>query len=310
MCKNTSRLISWAGLSIVIFLISGCSQINPISNTPDSTATLQPSPSPTVTPLPTPTSTLSYIDIMPRSWNRYAHFDWKHDGHPFDSEHVIVFSDHSSEVTKERFATELESALETIISALGITKEDRSIPINLPKIEVFITSRRFGKVDWEGYAHYGGFLLVYDGKSYSNRMTQFPDQFPYTYLLRHELTHVIVLRILGNKQTPTKPIPEWFDEGLATYMGVPPVPIRTLQRYEIAIRDKKPSYWFYFYHLNELMVYYLIETYGMDNVTGILFDMRDKNLTFEESFENRTGMTADDYEQNFDSLMKNFFASE
>ena len=314
MRKNITLPISFTIYSLLVLLVSGCSQTRIISFTPESTATVQSSPIPTATStsLPTstvsPISTLSYIDIMPRSWNSYAHFDWTHDGFPFESEHVTVFSDHASMITKERFAQEIEIALERILTELEIPKEGHSIPINIPKIEVFISRMHFEKVGWEGYAHYGGFLLVYDGEAYYQLTTKFPDQFPYTYLVTHELTHVIVLRILGNKQSSTLPIPEWFDEGLATYMGIPPWPIRTLQRYEIATSEKK-SHWLYFYPLNELKVYYLIKTYGMENVVGILFDMREKNLTFEEGFENRTGMSVDYYDQNYDALMRDFFAS-
>lgn len=316
MQKTIKFSISLTTCSILLLMISGCSQNSPVPLTPEYTATAEPSFTPieTSTDLPTPaetpTNTLSYIDIMPRSWNRSAHFNWKHDGYPYESEQVIVFSDDSNTAIKERFALETEKALERILTDFEIGKEGRSVPINPPKIEVFISSRRLDKVDWEGFAHYGGFLLVYDVEFYRHRMTTFPDQFPYTYLITHELTHVIVLRILGNKQSPTRPIPEWFDEGLATFMGIPPLPIRTLQLYEIALRDKKSSFGFYYYTLNELMVYYLIKTYGMENVVGILFDMKEKNMTFEESFENRTGMATRNYEQNFDSLVRDFLPTE
>ena len=48
----------------------------------------------------------------------------------------------------------------------------------------------------------------------------------------------------------------------------------------------------------------------MENVVGILFDMRVKNLTFEEAFEGRSGISTDDFEQNFDSIIREFFAEE
>jgi hypothetical protein len=63
----------------------------------------------------------------------------------------------------------------------------------------------------------------------------------------------------------------------------------------------------YPYKLYELSVYYLIETYGIENVIGILYDMRD-HLSFEEAFEEHTGMSVDAYQENFDTLMRNFFA--
>jgi len=272
---------------------------------PPSSSTPTPSPTPAVTPTPT----LSYSDTMPRSWGRYTSYKWKHDGYPYESEHFIVFSDHESQATKERFALEAEKALGHILSVSNIPQKG-AVPLNTPKMEVFISSRRNGKVGWQGYAHYGGFLIVFDGQAYRYQMTKFPDQFPHTYLVRHELTHTIVLRILGNRQEPSLPIPDWLHEGLATYMGVPPLPIRSQNLYEIALRDKAKNFGFYYYTLNELMVHYLVETTSMENVIGILFDMKGETLTFEESFELHTGMTPADFLENFDLLVQEFFAAQ
>ena len=149
------------------------------------------------------------------------------------------------DLIRHRVALQSEKALDYILSVLGIP-EKGVIPLNSPKMEVFISSRRNGKVDWEGYGHYGGFLIVFDGQAYRYRMTTFPDQFPHTYLVRHELMHTIVLRILGNRQEPVRPIPDWIHEGLASYMGVPPLPIRSQQLYEIAVRDKAKNFGHYY----------------------------------------------------------------
>ena len=139
------------------------------------------------------------------------------------------------------------------------------------------------------------------------------------------MTHVICYRILRLSHLETNErLQAWFNEGLATYMGGPPLPIRSLQLYEIAMREVadfpeqgNPIYvrypiivpYNYPYKLYELSVYYLIETYSIENVIGILYDLRnDITLSFEEAFEGRIGMTVDEYQLNFDTLMREFFA--
>lgn len=299
-------------------LLLSCSTSSHEASTSSTTNTFQPVRAPTKTPLPsstptpfpTHTPTQSYIDIMPKSWGKYARLDWDHDGSPFESELVTVYSDHVDTATKQRFAEETEKALERILTELKISEFDFPVPITKPKIEVYVSGRHKQDVGWEGYGHYGGFLVVYDEQFYRYQVSRFPDQFPFTYLITHEMTHTVMLRILGNKQEPTLPVPKWFDEGLATYMGIPPLPIRNQQLYDIAVRDKKDQFGVYFYTLNELMIYYLVETYEMENVVGILFDMRMRNLTFEEAFEGRVGISTDDFEQNFDSIIREFFAEE
>jgi hypothetical protein len=307
-------------LALFFLLISACSQINPISVT---------SETPTSTRLPpeaTPTSTLSYRDVMPRSWNKYAYFDWNHDGYPCESENFIVYSDDADRKTKERFAQESEKAFVQILSELEITDAE-GIPLHHPKIEIYISNRRFGKVQWQGFAHYGGFLVVYDEETYVRKVAQYPKDFPCTFLIMHELTHVITARITRNRMVDadfSHVIHIWFDEGLATYFQKPPVPIRSLHLYEIAMRNAahfpeggNPIYYQtlfnlpldYPYDLFEVAVYYLVETYGMEKVVGILFDIRN-GLSFEQGFENLTGMTVDEYQQNFDLLMREFFSSD
>lgn len=319
--QATRAKILWRFILIGVTLLwvaAGCADQPQHQTSPDPTRTPEPSTSPT----PYPTETLSHGAISPRSWYTNANYDWPHDGYPFESEHFFVYSDLESMSTKQRFAQEAETVLARILPLFVIPDGDPNVRIVYPKFEMFVSSFRYGEVLWQGTSHYGGFLLVFDGAYYQFSRLRYPDYFPFTYLITHELTHVICYRIIRFSHLEIDKLPQaWFNEGLATYMGGPPLPIRTLQLYEIAMREVShfpengnPIHirypivvpYDYPYILYELSVYYLVETYGLENVIGILYDMRD-HLTFEEAFEKRTGMTVDEYQQNFDSLMRNFF---
>ena len=306
------KCFSWLILGLLLLLIlSACSRIDPQGIPTKPLEITQTFPEPTSTAAPMATNTLSYGDIRPRSWHEFGYYDWNHDGYPYESDNFIVYSDYSAMSTKQRFAQEAEYALERILPVFDIPEKDEHVRIIFPKFEVFISSFRQEEVLWQGTSHYGGFLLVFNKEYYRQAIFRFPDNFPYAYLVTHELTHVICYRILRYTELdPTRLPHAWFDEGLATYLGVPPLPIRTLQLYEIAIRNvahfpeqgnpiniRYPILvpYDYPYDLYELAVYYLIETYGMENVISILYDMRN-NYTFEEAFENRLGMTVDEYQ--------------
>jgi hypothetical protein len=302
-------------------MILACSPENSPADPKDAVQVDSSSPQTGLTPTVIPTSTIPIVDIRPRSWYTYAYFDWEHDGYPFGSEHFWVYSDSASMRIKEQFAMDAERALERILPIFEeAAQEAGEVRFLYPKMEIFISSKHFGEVYWQGFAYFGGFLVVFDQEYFSNYTLQFPDHFPCSYVVAHELTHVLSARLAGYRENDIYHNPHaWFDEGLATYLGRHPVPIRTLQMYELAMEEVanrseqgNPIYIRYSplpgypENLYELAVYYLIETYGMERVIGVYIDLRSGD-SFEIAFENRIGMTVDQYQENFDALIREYF---
>ena len=145
MRKKIFLLISLTAWSLFLLMSPACTHITPSSTTEEPLATIQALPEPTSTACPTqvaiPISTLTHIDTKPRSWNRYAGFDWKHDGYPYESDNFIVFSDSEDRITKGRFALEAEKALVRILSIIEIP-ENSNVPLKRPKMEIFISAAR------------------------------------------------------------------------------------------------------------------------------------------------------------------------
>jgi hypothetical protein len=321
MKKRLSQSFLLTAWFLMTILLSACSRATNPGISAARTEESNQKPVLTSTPTLVPTITPAPPDTRPRSWYTYAYFDWEHDGYPFGSEHFWVYSDSASMRTKEQFAMDAERALERILPIFEeASQEAGEVRYLYPRMEIYISSQRFGEFYWQGYAHFGGFLILFDREYYSNYTLQFPGHFPCSYVVAHELTHVLAARLAGYREFDFYHSPHaWFDEGLATYLGGHPVPIRTLHMYELAmeevaarsaqgnpihIRYSPPPG--YPENLYELAVYYLIQTYGIAPVIGVYIDLRSGD-SFEIAFENRIGMTVDQYQENFDALIREYF---
>ena len=255
------------------------------------------------------------------SWCRYTPYPWPHDGSPYQSENLVVYSDSASDAVKEMVATAAEQVLAEIEEALGIeNKAVYEFPLGRDKIDIFVDQSR--PVAWGGWAYYSGFLV-------SSRVCS--ETACHKQTLKHEMMHVVAYLLEGYRSTDVMYTDVWFDEGLAEYVSGAryiwsPHRLRVYRnRVEPYLEDGNPigvRTWSDFdppnsalygegvYPLFELAVRYLVDENGLgktlQDAKGVFLDIR-AGLTFEDAFENRFGLGVAEYEASFFERMSDFF---
>jgi hypothetical protein len=315
-------------LCVTIFLLNACNGIVP----PTPSQTLQQSFTPSGivqhTPSHTPnqTTTQGYVSIG--SWVRYTPFDWTHDGSPYESEHIRIFSDRASDQDKIRFAEEAEKSLSFVQEVLGIANEEIHYPHPQEKIDIYASSTHHSELEG-GWAYYGGFLFDYDRNILFRSSVDYLDVFPYESLFKHEMTHVVEYLVEGHGPDNEMLSETWFHEGEAIYMSQDePLRIKTLTQLNalrqgladvpgggnpvlIGTWEDIPAYYFDnnrmhdLYSLFELATHFLVDTYGVEQFRLIFLDIR-AGASFEEAFANHYGMSVTEYQESFFSRMKNY----
>lgn len=254
------------------------------------------------------------------SWCRYTPYPWPHDGLPYQSENVTVYSDSASDVVKSMVASAIEDVLSEIEQALGI--EDAALyefPLGRDKIDLYVDLSR--PVIWGGWAYYSGFLVssIVCSEMSCHKQT-----------LKHEMMHVVAYLLEGYRSTDIMYTPTWFDEGLAEFVSGAryignPYSLRVYRdRIAPYVEDGNPirvHTWSDFnppnsalygeglYPMFELAVRYLVDENGLgrtlEDVRNVFLDIR-AGLTFAEAFENRFGFSPAEYEASFFDRIANF----
>ncbi|MCH8123891.1 MAG: hypothetical protein IH853_12315 [Bacteroidetes bacterium] len=253
-----------------------------------------------------------------------------HDGKPYESERFIVYSEMSSQASRQSVANIAEEALDDILSILGVTYDEFTF---LPSY----TSRKIHiMADWNqmaqsGLAYRDGFIMrALDSPRYQSAGYT---QESYRRVLQHELTHVTEFLLIGDP-TRQQANDVWLREGFANYgarhhriqtvdeldawqaknANVPgggnPIGIHVWANFPQSVIANNTTIEYYGFF--ELASRYLLDTNGngttIDDLKAMYEDLGN-GMLFWTSFENRFGMTISYYEANWWELMRTYLAS-
>lgn len=264
------------------------------------------------------------------SW--YSRNQWPHDGNPYETQHVVVYSDASSPEARQALAEVAEEVLVAMIKEMGVDPETMfRFPPGQDKIHIY--ANRNNLPDWGGGArgYYGGLIIWSLDHEAERRRT---DLDFYKIVLKHELVHVVG-GLLKGRDTANLPgdsplrVPTWFSEGMAEALTggtTGPVP-RTMgdlndltdkygRRSPIDFRVDTPPdeldpglYQNYHYPMSQLAVEYLIDPGGLGKspreFTAMLLDLAD-GAAFATAFEDHMGISLSDYDEQFFDLMADY----
>jgi hypothetical protein len=254
-----------------------------------------------------------------------AGFDFGHDGHPYESDNFIVYSGFSSQEERQYVAEVLEGRFVDLKTSLEISSQaEFEYPAEGERIDVLTLRYQGNDVFWTGQSYrYGLIVHAPDSPRY---IEEGYTRSLYTQLLTHELMHVIEYLLIGTEGNYYD-TEKWFHEGVATFVAGPPpnqvrysseveawrlemsglagggnpVSVETWYDFPQEIVDDAAQVGRY-YLFFELAFRYLVDPEGhgktLLDIKNIYLDIRE-GLTFEETFENRLGMSVDYYETNF-----------
>lgn len=258
------------------------------------------------------------------SWTA-AGFDFGHDGQPYQSDNFVVYSGFSSQEERQYVAEVLEGRFVDLKTSLGISShDDFEYPSEDQHIDVLTLRYQGTDAFWTGQSYrYGLIVHAPDSPRY---IEEGYTRSLYTQLLTHELMHVIEYLLIGTEGTYYD-TEKWFHEGVAIYLAGPPpnqvrytsqveawrlemgdlagggnpVSVETWADFPQEIVDDATQIGRY-YLFFELAFRYLVDPEGhgktLSDVRNMYLDIRE-GLSFEETFENRMGMSVDYYETNF-----------
>lgn len=245
------------------------------------------------------------------SW--YARNAWPHDGNPIESTNFVVYSDAASLEARREVATVAEDVWAELLDELSIEPGLLRYPEGRNKIDIY-AYHDYDPQDWGGRAYFGG-LLVWS-PDHDQRQTGNNSLAP---VVKHELVHVIQWMITGGE---SRPVDTWFIEGLPLVLAGDTTPIRGLDqlarltaKYGTTSPISIESYSqitsaeageHFHYPMFHVAVEYLMDEDGKgkspEDMTGILIDVA-QGATFEAAFESKVGLSLDDFENEFFSLM-------
>jgi hypothetical protein len=264
------------------------------------------------------------------SWSA-AGLAFGHDGHPYRSDNFVVYSGFS--ITRERqyVAEELEDCFVELQAALNVTAGDFQYPGTGTDIDVLTLRYQGNDVLWTGQSYrYGLVVHAPDSPRY---VQEGYTRSLYRQLLKHELTHVTEYLLIGTAGDYTA-TEKWLHEGIATYLAGTP-PNRIMFSHQVSAWQTAMSNfpgggnpisietWADFpeqfandaqvlgqyYLLFDLAVRYLVDPNGLgrsvEDIKSIYLDIRNGD-SFVVAFENRMGLSVDEYEATFFNLVMEY----
>ena len=239
-------------------------------------------------------------------------FRWPHDGNPYESDNLIVYSDAASDQAKQTLAELAEDSLAMLHAELGSSNAVLVFPPHQDKIHIYAYRDHF-PTEWGGWAYYGG-LLIYS-LDHPIRDTALHVYLP---VLRHELMHVVESLLKAGNDPRTVDI--WLTEGVAELVagGTAGGAILDAARFNDLIArfgllnpiamhqynypDVDGIIFDYYYPMFQLAVTYLVDTNGhgntMQDLRDLFLDVR-SGVVFAVAFEDRLGIALQDYEDTF-----------
>lgn len=145
------------------------------------------------------------------SW--YSREQWPHDGHPYEGQNFIVYSDAASQEARQSVAGIGEELLAELVAEFGIVADEMfRFPPDQDKIHIYAYKDRYPQA-WGARGYYAG-LIVWS-LDHRKRDTDLDN---YALIVRHELVHVVESLLKGRFVGDVPPdlrVPVWFSEGLA-----------------------------------------------------------------------------------------------
>jgi len=262
------------------------------------------------------------------SW--YSRETWPHDGHPYESMNFIIYSDAARQETRESLANVAEGLLAELIVEFEIAPESMfQFPPKQDKIHIYAYRNHYPQ-QWGMRAYYGGIIAW--SLDHERRNT---DLGFYKPVLKHELVHVVE-SLLKGRDVARMPVDvrvhAWFSEGLAEAMtgGTSGGAIQGKDRLTALITQygrrnpiaytndgvlnsalvSHPMIGFdYYYPMSQLAVEYLLDEDGLgrspQDVRDIFLDMAE-GVDFSTAFENRMGISIQEYENEFFDIMDGY----
>jgi hypothetical protein len=250
------------------------------------------------------------------SWYRTG-FRWPHDGNPYESPNFIVYSDGASLEARQKLAEIGEELLDVLKADFGITSDTLfHFPPGQSKIHVF-AYKNHTPMDWGGWGYFGG-LMIFSLDHEMRTQWGHTELQNYTRVVKHELMHAVESLLKGSDNPNLVDV--WLTEGVAEYVagGTQSISsVTTLAQLEelvatfgelnpIAMHQYRypdiPGVGAYYYVMFELAVKYLLDSAGggqtKPSIRDIFLDARG-GVAFAASFENRLGISLQDYEDQF-----------
>ncbi|NIO28628.1 MAG: hypothetical protein GTO29_08755 [Candidatus Latescibacteria bacterium] len=145
------------------------------------------------------------------SW--YTREQWPHDGHPYESQNFVVYSDEASQEARQAVAEIGEELLTELVSEFGIVGDEMlRFPPGQDKIHIYAYKNR-DEQNWGARAYYCGFIIWSLDHEERSRDLDF-----YRATAKHEMVHVVEALLKG-RDVANFPVAirvhVWFSEGLA-----------------------------------------------------------------------------------------------
>jgi hypothetical protein len=258
------------------------------------------------------------------SWYQREGFQWPHDGHPYETEHFVVYSDGASLKARQRLAAVAEEVLVEVVDEMGVDPATMfRFPSSQDKIDIYAS--RYHDIELEGSrlgatAYYAGIIIPSFDNEVGRRTWAVRGD------LKHEMVHVVEALLKGN-YTGDIPVgdprrmPVWFSEGTAEALsgGTTGAAPRTLDKVNALIAkygrinpvawrvDFPPSeigdeYPNYYYPMAHLAVDYLLDADGLGrsphDLAAVMLDMG-SGASFASAFEAHIGLSESEYEAQF-----------
>jgi len=248
-----------------------------------------------------------------------------HDNRIFESSHVLVYSDASSDSYKKRFSGLTEKALSELMAdfniasplELGIVDTDTKLTVYTNKASALMQM-----------AFPYGFVLWGEDSEYVQNWPQNMKSRYYNQI-KHETTHVVqfMLGVLPQEDRSLEP-DRWFNEGLAEYASggffIPitsseqmnlwkkennsVVPVSIHQWSDLPVAPYDVGIYYPMFHL---AVSYLVHPRGMNrslpDIKKMFLDMAAAQKPFSEAFEEHMGISLQEYEETFWERMDEFW---
>jgi hypothetical protein len=258
-----------------------------------------------------PTASSDMVDSG--SWYRTG-YHWPHDGNPYESANVIVFSDAASLEARRTLAEITENLVTTLVEDFHIDPATMfRWPPGQTKLHVYAYRDHF--VDWfGGKGYYGGFMMY--SLDHPIRDTELGN---YTRVVTHELMHSFEGLLKGTENPQIVDV--WMTEGVAEHVSggtsssgnvTSTAMLDSLVAVHGEINPIAMHYYedfpymdlgyAYLYAMFELSVRYLLDADGLGHpkalVRDLLVDAGDGAL-FATSFEEKFGIGLRQFEDEY-----------
>lgn len=249
-----------------------------------------------------------FVPYFGKNEVRYDSFRWT----IYTTDHFEIYYYPETEQHLERIASYAESAYQKLSSEL---KHDlaQKVPLLIFKTQSEFQQQNVipGAVS-EGVAAFA--------EPYRNRMLVPIDEPPDMLfrLITHELTHIFEFDIIP-RSLVSRGVPLWVDEGLADYMAGVWRPLDLMTVRDATVADIIPPMSKFdgyggfsnprlVYNLGHAAFEFIEEKWGKEGIRQFLFSLRKTAIGGGEgAFEEALRVTPDEFDQQFDTYMKNRF---